>query len=111
MSEPLGTTNDDIDLPVDVHGRVQLALATRALAEGKSVDQLVGEAVAAHLARIGARSSTSRNTREGRFVGHAWGQHVRWRHARRRRVKSAKARAVLYRRRERRIDRYLARNP
>jgi hypothetical protein len=42
----------------------------------------------------------SRNQREGRYVGHVEGQHVRWR-ARlgwRRRVQSVKARAVLRRR-------------
>lgn len=40
----------------------------------------------------------SRNQREGRYVGHAWGQHVR-RHVLFRRVRSTKARAVLRRRR------------
>lgn len=111
MSEPLGTARDDVDLRVNVHGRVALALATRALTEGKTADQLVGEALARHLAQLGARSATSRNAREGRYVGFALGQHVRWRHARRRRVRRAKALAVLYRRREQQIDLYLARNP
>lgn len=39
----------------------------------------------------------SRNAREGRYVGHAWGKPVRWRGLIKR-VRAAKARVVLRRR-------------
>lgn len=41
---------------------------------------------------------TSRNQREGRFVGRSCGKAVRWRKGLRRRVRGAKARAVMARR-------------
>jgi hypothetical protein len=41
---------------------------------------------------------TSRNRREGYYVGHSEGRAVRWRLALVRRVRSAKARAILRRR-------------
>lgn len=51
---------------------------------------------------------TSRNQREGQFIGHAVGKAVRWPLALRRRVRGAKARAVLVRRALRRPLQHLA---
>lgn len=104
---PLGTATDDVDLSVRLGDKASLALAALSVASGKSVDQLVVEALM-QVVRPARRfrSSTSRNGREGRYSGHAWGQHVRWR-VTHRRVRSAKARAVLRSRRKRRIERYL----
>lgn len=107
---PIGTATDDIDLTVRLEAKASMALAALAVTTGKSQEQLVVEALTKASERWERpfRSATSRAGREGRYVGHAWGQHVRWRVPGYKRVKSAKARAVMRARRKRRIERYLA---
>lgn len=107
MTWLLGTATDDIDLSVRLAGPTLLKLAVLAVAEGKSIETLTVAALTQMVGRWNApgRSSTSRNAREGRYVGQAHGKPIRARRKLRRNVRSALARAFLRARLMRRIAR------
>jgi hypothetical protein len=100
MMAPRGTSTNDIDLPVRLAGDALLKLAALSVAEGKPVDALVIEALKRALAlRPGMPASRiSRNQREGYYLGHARGHHVRGQIVLPGHVRSRQARRVLTRR-------------